>query len=71
MLKVHYFGDRIDPDCIGVFLYEAKSGISQIYYVNSGIWLGRFQKTSCNFCAIPRNAVERQDFVEIGAFELN
>jgi hypothetical protein len=23
------------------FLYEAKSGISQIYYVNSGSWLGR------------------------------
>jgi hypothetical protein len=26
--------------------------------------------TSCNFCAIPRNAVIRRDFVELGAFEL-
>jgi hypothetical protein len=30
------------------FLYEGKSGISQIYYVNSRIRLGRFQKSSSN-----------------------
>jgi hypothetical protein len=32
--------------------------------------MGGFQKTTCNFCAIPRNAEERQDFEELGAFEL-
>jgi hypothetical protein len=33
-----------------------------------------FQKTSCNFCAIPCNAEEgeeRHDFVKLRAFELN
>jgi hypothetical protein len=29
-----------------------------------------FQKICCNSGAIPRNAVIRQDFVEIGAFGL-
>jgi hypothetical protein len=28
------------------------------------------QKTSCKFFAAPRRTVERQDFVELGAFEL-
>ena len=30
----------------------------------------KFQKTSCNLSAAPRRTVERQDFVELGAFEL-
>jgi hypothetical protein len=30
-----------------------------------------FQKTSCNFGAAARRTEERQDFVELGAFELN
>jgi hypothetical protein len=29
------------------------------------------KKTSCHFGAAPRRAIERQDFVELGAFELN
>jgi hypothetical protein len=34
--------------------------------------LGDFQKNSCISGAIPRDAAEeRQDFVELGAFELN
>jgi hypothetical protein len=32
--------------------------------------MGNFQKISSNCGAIPRNAEERQDFVELGAFEL-
>jgi hypothetical protein len=30
----------------------------------------KFQKLSCNFGAAPRRTAERQDFVELGAFEL-
>jgi hypothetical protein len=32
--------------------------------------MGSFQKTACNFGAAPRRTVERQDFEELGAFEL-
>jgi hypothetical protein len=39
--------------------------------VRSGNWLGRPSEQCCTFCAISRNAEERQDFEELGAFELN
>ena len=32
---------RVDLDCIVPYLTLEKSGISQIYHVKSGIWLGR------------------------------
>jgi hypothetical protein len=31
----------------------------------------KFQKTSCDFLPTPTRTEERQDFVELGAFELN
>jgi hypothetical protein len=36
-----YYSPRVDLDCNVPYLTLAKSGISQIYYVKSGIWLGR------------------------------
>ena len=62
---------RVDPDCIGVFYRKKNLRACRFYYVKSRIWPGRPSVQYDNSGAIPRNAVERQDFVELGAFELN
>jgi hypothetical protein len=61
---------RIDLDCIIPYLTLAKSTRLQIYYVKSGIWQGRASVQYDIFCATSSDAVIRQDFVELGAFDL-
>jgi hypothetical protein len=46
---------------------HATSGSAQKFVWGSMV---RFQKTSCNFSPTPTHTVIRQDFVELGAFEL-
>jgi hypothetical protein len=39
-------------------------------YMYLGMYMVDFQKISCNFCAPAHAGRIRQDFVELGAFEL-
>ena len=41
-----------------------RAGSAQMFVWGSMV---KFQKTSCNFCAIPRDAAERENFAELGA----